>query len=156
MIILSKVKQATKEFIKVLRYGNIDVLTPIPILPYGIDSKPVKNSVGAFSKTANDNTSVLLGYTLKSEKTNEGETRIYATDTSGNEVFDIYLKNDGTCEFGGNTDFFTKYNALNSGMQTFVNALNAQLTTALALVPFTWVPVTINISAAKTNNIKTG
>lgn len=155
MITISKVKKATAQFIKVLRFGNIDVQTSIPILPFGIDSKPIGSQVALHTTTMNDDTTAILGYMLQSEKTKEGEIRIYASDSSGNEVFDIYLKEDGTCEFGGNTDFFVKHTALNTALQSFVTALNNQLTTALTLVPFTWVPVTLNISSAKTNNIKT-
>jgi hypothetical protein len=155
MITIARVKQATKEFIKVLRFGRNDVITAEPVLPHGIDSKPVADTPGVHATTQNNDTTVMLGYILHSEITKEGETRIYATDENGNEVFDIFLKRDGTCEFGGNSDFIVRYNALNTGLTSFVNTLNTALVTAFATVGYTWTPITLNISSAKVNNIKT-
>lgn len=154
MITLTRVKEATSDFIKILRFGKNDIQTSEPILPHGVDSKPVKEKIAVHSTTANIEETVILGYILHSEKTKEGETRIYATDEGGVEVFDIFLKRDGTCEFGGNTDFFVRYNQLNSGLQTFVTALDVNLAAAFLSVGVTWVPVILNIGGAKIDNIK--
>jgi len=154
MITLTRVKQATSEFIKVLRFGKNDIQTAEPILPHGVDSKPVKGAMAIHATTEETGSTAVLGYILHSEKTEEGETRIYATDSDGTEVFDILLKNNGTCEFGGNTDFFVRYNALNSGLQSFVTALNANLTTVFTSVGGTWVTTLLNINSSKISNIK--
>jgi len=154
MITIARVKQATKNFIKVLRMGRNDVQTAYQSSGWGIDSKPVKNTLAIHVKTANKSESVVIGYINQSDKTNEGETRIYATNDAGVEVFSIYLKNNGTVEIGGNTDNAVKHAALNTSLQQFVLDVNTQLTTALALVPYTWVPVTLNISSAKVDDVK--
>lgn len=154
MITITRVKQAATEFIKVLRFGKDDIQTAEPILPFGIDSKPVKDLLGVHADTMDEEASVVLGYILHSETTSEGETRIYATDTDGTEVFDIYLKNDGTCEFGGNVDFFIRYNALNTALQTFVTDLNTKLSAAFTALGGTWPGTSLDISDSKIDNIK--
>lgn len=155
MITLTRVKQATSEFIKVLRYGKSDVQTSYNALPHGIDSKPVKNKIAIHATTGNKSESVILGYIDKSDNTSEGELRLYATDSTGTEVFSMLFKNDGTVEFGGNTDYMIRYNALNTALQSFVNNLNKKLTTALEGIPYTWPGVSVDISGAKIEEIKT-
>jgi len=154
-MILTRVKQATNEFIKVLRFGKSDVQTADQILPYGVDSKPVKNDLAVYSKTNNKNQAIILGYLKTFENTNEGETRIYATDSNGNEVFDILLKNDGTCEIGGNIDFLTRFNGLNTDLQSYLTELNSKLVTAFTAVGGSWPGITLDISNAKIEEIKT-
>jgi hypothetical protein len=155
MITLTRVKQATSQFIKVLRFGFSDVQTANNVAPWGVDSKPVKETLAVHVKTSQNSKGVIIGYVNNSDKTNEGETRIYATNNAGVEVFSILLKNNGTVEFGGNTDNFVRYSELNSALQTFVTNLNSKLTTGFAAVPFSWVPETLNISASKISEIKT-
>jgi hypothetical protein len=155
MITYTRVKQAVTEFVKVIRYGKDDIQTSDQAMPFGIDSKPVKDKIAVHSTTQNKDATVILGYLLQSEKTSEGETRIFATDQDGVEVFDIYLKNDGTCEFGGSGDFFVRYLALNTGLQAFITELNAQLTAGFATVPYTWPGVSLDISNSKIDKIKT-
>jgi len=129
---ITRVKQASPEFIKVLRYGKSDIQTADPILPHGIDSKPVKNDIAVYAKTNNNEQSVILGYLKNSDITSEGEARIYATDQNGVLKFDIRLKNDGTAEIGGDSDFMvrfsvleTAYNQLKSDHDDTVSKLNA-------------------------------
>ena len=171
---LTRVKQATQEFIKVLRFGKYDVKTADPCLPHGIDSKPVKEDLAVHSETMNNRETVILGYIKKFDNTQEGETRIYATDQDGIEVFDIYLKNDGTCELGGNVDNMVRYsklaiafNQLKSEFNALVSVFNAHVHTVQALpnpapvyiptittaTPGT--PSTADISPAKIDEIKT-
>lgn len=154
MIILSRVKAATSEFVKILRYGKNDVQTSDQYLPAGIDSKPVKEQIAAQGMTTDKGETVILGYHIESDKTNEGETRIFATDSDGNDVFDLLLKNDGTAEFGGNTDNLIRFLALDQGLQTFIADLNAKLATAFAAVPVAWPGTSLNISGAKIDEIK--
>lgn len=175
MITLTRVKQATQEFIKVLRFGKYDVQTSDPCLPHGIDSKPVKEDLAVHSETSNNRETVILGYIKKFDNTQEGETRIYATDQNGIEVFDIYLKNNGTCEFGGNLDNMVRYsklaiafNQLKSELNAFVSVFNAHvhpIPLAQAIFPASippssvtatsGVPSTADISPAKIDEIKT-
>jgi len=155
MISLTRVKEATSEFIKVLRYGKSDVQTADSVSPFGIDSKPVKDQIAVFCKTSDVAQSVILGYLNNSDKTEEGEFRIYATDSDGSEVFDILLKNDGTCEIGGSGDFLVKYNGLNLDFQAFILELNTKLAAAFSAVGGSWPGITLDISNGKIDNIKT-
>jgi cob(I)alamin adenosyltransferase len=160
MLTLSRVKQATSEFIKVLRFGKKDVQTSLPVLPFGIDSKPVKNLMGIHSTTSDIGETVLIGYIYQSEKTKEGETRVYCTDILGNEMFDILMKNDGTVEFNGNADNLVRFEALKTGLDNMVTALNAELTkiqTAISSLGGTYAKqdVTLDIDSAKINEMKT-
>ena len=158
---LGKVKEISKDFIKSLIYGKSDSRTAPQCLPHGIDSKPVKGAISVYCLTENKGKAVTLGYILPSDKTNSGETRVFATDENGVEVFSILLKNNGDCEFGGNTDNMVRYAALNIGLTKQDAAINAELgkiaVAINAIVPKSYVvtPIVTNISMAKINNIKT-
>lgn len=155
MITLTRVKQATNEFIKVLRFGRSDVQTAKQIAPFGIDSKPINNTLALHIKTSEKGEGVVIGYMNTNNNTNEGELRLYATDSAGVEVFSMYFKNNGTVEFGGSTDNLVRYAALNTALQSELTALNARISalyTALGITPY--VPVTLDISFAKINEIK--
>lgn len=154
MVILSRVKSATSEFVKILRYGKDDVQTSDQYLPAGIDSKPIKEQVAAQGVTTDKGETVILGYRIESDKTNEGETRIFATDSDGNDVFDLLLKNDGTAEFGGNTDNLVRFLKLNQGLQSFLTDLNTKLVTALGAVGGSWPGTSLDISGAKIDEVK--
>lgn len=170
MTTLTRVKQATSEFIKVLRYGKSDVQTALNCLPHGLDSKPVKEKLAIHIKTSNNSESVIVGYIDKSTNTNEGETRIYATDSSGTEVFSLYFKNNGTVEFGGNTDNLVRYSVLKSEydktkevVDIISNTLKTWVTAPgdggaalkAAYISAIGAKVTGNISGSKINEIKT-
>ena len=155
MITITRVQQAISEFIKVLRFGKNDVQTALQVAPAGIDSKPVKNAIAVHSTTGNNGESVILGYIEKHDNTQEGETRIFATDENGVEVFSVFLKRNGTIEIGGNTDNMVRYSTLNTALQTFANNLNDKLTTAFGSVPYTWPGVSIDVSGAKIDEVKT-
>ena len=154
MIILSRVKQATSEFIKILRYGKSDVQTSDQYLPFGIDSKPVKELVAAQATTNDKGETIVFGYLIRSEATKEGETRIFATNAEGAEVFSVYFKNDGTCEFGGTADNFVRYLKLNEGMQNFVTDLNTKLVAAFTTLGGSWPGTSLDISGSKIDEIK--
>lgn len=129
---LSRVKKATSEFVKILLYGKSDVRTAQPIFPFGFDSKPVNDLVALYSNTGADGEPVVVGYIYLSDITDIGESRIYSTDSNGNSVFDIILKNDGTCEIGSDADNMVRYrplasayNQLKSDHDDTVSKLNA-------------------------------
>ena len=153
MISLSRVKEATKEFIKVLRYGRKDILTPAQYLPYGIDSKPVKESLALFMDTSNSEDYAVVGYSLKSDKTNPGETMIYSTDSEGNDQFYIKLTDSGKCIIGGETDNAVRYSGLNTDLQLFLIELNANLSASFSSVGGAWTPVTLDISNSKVDKV---
>ena len=149
MITITRVKQATSQFIKVLRFGTSDIVTANQCAPAGIDSKPIQNKVAIYATTSNKSEAVIIGYINDSDKTDEGEIRIFSVDANGNEKTYIYLKKDGIIEFAGNTDNLVRYLPLN----TAVTSLNLELGKIAAvlnsIVPGSYTPVTIDISAAK-------
>ena len=124
MITLVRVQKATKEFIKVLRFGKSDVQTPSQVLNWGIDSKPVKGTLAVHSDTQERGESICLGFIKEFGKTKEGELRLYCTDNSGAEKFEIYLRDDGKVEFNGTGNFFVKYNELKSGFDQLKSDFN--------------------------------
>ena len=169
---LTRVKAATSEFIKVLRYGKSDVQTCDNVAPHGIDSKPVKNDLAIYAKTRNNEQSVCLGYLKNFSQTKEGETRIYATNAEGTEVFSVLFKQDGTCEFGGNSDYFVRFNELKTGfdqlkddVNSLISSFNAHThptaatgppsppTAVPSEIPVT--PTAASIDSSKINEIKT-
>lgn len=160
MISLTRVKQATSEFIKVLRYGKKDVRTAPQYLPFGIDSKPVNEMIALYADTDDRGELAIIGYLIKSENTNPGELALYSTDSAGIEKFRIYLKNDGTCEIGGNTDNFVRFSLLDSNLQELVNNIQTELSkiqTGLAGVGGVYTPgvLSLNIDDAKIDEILT-
>ncbi|MDA3816944.1 MAG: hypothetical protein PF486_06165 [Prolixibacteraceae bacterium] len=173
MIIFGKVKEIANNFIKALIYGKSDVRTAPQSLPFGIDSKPVKDKIAVYCQMENRSKSVMLGFLSKSDKTNPGEMRIYATDQSGNEVFAIMMDNDGNVTFDGagvGTDNLVAYSKLNTGLSnqdTLINteltgiaasltAINSYLTgLGVATSPYVKGTVSTNISSSKIDKIKT-
>jgi hypothetical protein len=159
MITLSRVKQATKEFVKVLRYGRSDVVTADQYLPFGIDSKPIQDMIAARGKTRNSAEPIIFGYLIESEKTEEGEIRLYSSDSSGNEKVYVYIKKDGTIEIGGDTDNLVKYTPLNTAMNQLALDINAELVKISAGITtaggaYTPEPISIDISKSKVDEIK--
>ncbi|MCJ7802743.1 MAG: hypothetical protein MUP82_10350 [Candidatus Marinimicrobia bacterium] len=174
MITLSRVKQATNKFVKILRFGKSDVQTSEQYAPAGIDSKPISDQLAIQSTTSDKSETIILGYKITGSQTNEGETRIFSTDSDGNEVFSILLKNDGTCEFGGDVDNMVRfskleeaYNQLKDDHDSLVSTFNSHIhiTTAtigptptpgtIAPTTTTETPSTGDISGAKIDEIKT-
>lgn len=160
MITLSRVKSATEEFIKVLRFGKKDVQTCEPILPAGIDSKPMNEDLAVHSETQDRSDPICLGYVWKSDKTKPGEIRIFARGVDKSEKLYLYLKNDGTAEFGGAADNLVRYTKLNDALQNLITKINTELgkiQTGITGVGGTYVKVnvSVDISASKINEIKT-
>lgn len=128
MIAFVRIQQAAEKFVKLLRFGKSDVQTASQVLNWGIDSKPVKGTLGVHSETQERGESVCFGYVKDFAKTKEGETRIYCTDSSGDEKFEIYLRNDGKVEFNGSDNFLVKYNELKSGFDQLKSDFNGLVT----------------------------
>lgn len=161
MVVLSRVKDAVAEFVKILRFGKKDIKRADAVLPAGVDSKPVKNDLAIHANTGNDESTVCLGYIRTSNKTNKGETCIYATDQDGNNrVFELYIKNNGDIHLGGNNDFAVRFNELEEGFNqlrdefdghshTYTPGSNAATTTIGN------PSSTASISDAKIDNIRT-
>ena len=100
--------------IKLLIAGQIDVQTSYEAMPFGVDGVPPRGWRAIHSKTEESGKSVVIGYLNlgQLESLVEGENRIYSTDEDGALSFAIFLRGDGTCEIGGDTDFMVRYNEL--------------------------------------------
>ncbi len=140
--------------------GKSDTRTAIQTTAYGIDSNPVKGMVAIYAKTELDGNEYIIGYLNKNCLAATGETRIFSTDANGVLKAYSWHKNDGNIEFNGNADNLVRYAALNTQLQNEVTAINAELTkiaTALnGLIPgiYPMQPITLNISSAKINDLK--
>lgn len=144
--------------IKILGLGSKDVRTLYNILPFGIDSNPSKDYRAIYADTDDKGNKICIGIINKKVLTNVGELRIFSEKTDGSDSFSIILKNNETCEIGGNSDNFVRYSKLNEALQNFKTTLTAQLTAALPTL--TWTPantesVIMNITASKIDEIKT-
>lgn len=155
MVSITRVKQAISQFVKVLRYGENDVQTSGQFLPFGIDSKPIKDMLAAQSTTSNREDTIIFGYLIESEETEEGETRIYSADATGETKFYIKLLRDGTCEIGGDVDNLVRFEALDQALQTFITDLNTNLVSALGAVGGSWPGTSLDITGAKIEEVKT-
>lgn len=110
-ILSSQLKNAVRE-IKILRYGKSDVQTPSEILPYGLDSNPIKDMIAMYAPTDQKGETAIIGYINKNQKAGIGEFRTFCTDANGIEKFYTWMKVDGTFEIGGTTNWAVKFNEL--------------------------------------------
>ena len=157
---------------KILGLGTDDVQEVLQVAPYGDDSNPIKGMVAVMSETNDSGESVVVGYVNKNQISKVGEKRIFSTDSDGNVVMFLHLKNDGTAEFGGNSDFMvrysnleTAYNSLKQSVSDLTSAFNSHTHATAATgppVPPTPIPSVIpatpptgDISGAKIDEIKT-
>lgn len=154
-------------YVKFFRYGRSDVQEVPQVLPYGIDSNPIKDMQGLYIKTSQKGEAVLVGYIQKSVA-GVGELRLTSTDSDGVEKTYIWQKNDGTIELNGSAknlvrfqELETGFNKLRTDHNTLVAAFNAHVHAGAGTPPTpvpTVIPVatsTANISGAKIDNIKT-
>ena len=173
-VISSKIDDTSRRLVKSLGYGNDDVQETLNVAPFGDDSCPIKDIVAIYSSTSDIGNPVVIGYINKNQISEVGEKRIFSTDADGVEQIALHLKNDGTAEFGGNTDFMVRYSALETAFNTVKSDLNSlitaynshtHITTAtVAATPTpgiiaptlaTGTPTTADISGAKISEIKT-
>lgn len=144
-----------RRLITAIIYGKDGVRDSYECSPFGIDSNPYKGIKTVYSTTTNSGEQVNIGYINENVRAAVGETYIYSTNTSGALSFTIKIKNDGTCEMGGNADNAVRYTPLNTGLQNELTAINANFATIATALSITLPTVTLNISASKINEIKT-
>lgn len=150
-----------RRLVKITRFGKNDTQTGIEASPYGTDSNPVKGMRAIYAETASKGEQVIIGYVNKDLLAGVGEHRIFSTDLLGNVVFSVWLKNDGTCQIGGNLNHMTRYEALEvafNELQAKFNAFAAAYVpggpTVVGLPP-TVAQSTGDITAAKITQVKT-
>ena len=151
-VISVSIDRFKRQTAKVLRFGNSDAKEQKVALPFGVDSAPIKDLIAVHAETSVRGKSVIIGYLNKQAIAGAGESRIFATDSSGNLANDIYIKNNGDILVGGQTDNFVKFTALNSSLQLMIIAINAEFTKVSAAIAnlggaYTPTPITLDISS---------
>lgn len=159
-IISSAFDSAKRRVLKFYRLGKSDVRTAYDASPYGFDGNPIKNMRAIYSETGTVGEQVIIGYINKNLLAAPGESRMFSTDDSGNLKMFIWLKKDGTMQLGGAADNAVRYAALNTALQAEKDLINIELTKIQAAITgvggaYTKADISVNISAAKINEIKT-
>lgn len=168
---------ATVRTVKIAVFGPEDIKSAPEAGPFGIDSNPIPGMMAVYAKTAHAGQPAIVGYFIDITKplpnqpiAQPGETRLYATDTSGTEKARIWMHNDGTLELGGtgaagsNVNHATQWEALNTALDAYLNTpvtgLIAQIHSSISALggAFPVVPgtlPTLDITPAKLTKIKT-
>lgn len=131
-IISNEIDNLQRRVMKFTRYGRDDVQTSINAMAFGLDSAAPKDLIAVYSQTNEKGKTVILGYLNTKQVVTNGETRIYSTDSEGNDIsFDIVLRTDDTAEIGGDTDNMVRYSVLKAEydktkdtLDTILNILN--------------------------------
>lgn len=149
--------KGAKRFLKIQEYG---VKTADVVADFGDDSAPLKDMIAIYSKTAIAGEEIVIGYINANQIAQPGEKRIFSLMPDGSLSFDIYLRNNGTCEIGGNVDNAVRYLAMNAALQQQVLKINAELTAiaaGIASAGGVYVPtlITLDMTAAKIVEVKT-
>lgn len=157
-IVKESIIKAGKRSLKVFEFG---AKTADVVSDFGDDSSPLKDMVAIYGQTSESGDSIIVGYINSNQIALPGEKRIFSLKDDGSLSFDIHLKNDGTCNIGGDVDNAVRYSKLNAAMQQQKSLINAELTkiqTAInALAPGAYIPtpITVDLSLAKIDEIKT-
>jgi len=150
-----------KDFKRTLKIFEFGVKTADVVSAFGDDSAPLKDFVAIYGQTSENGDNIIIGYINKNQISAPGEKRIFSLKEDGSLSFSLHLKNDGTCEFGGNTDNAVRYAALNNALQLEKDLINTEfgkIATAInGLAPGAYVPtpITLNLLSAKIEEIKT-
>jgi hypothetical protein len=147
-------------WIKVLRMGKNDIQECKQAVPFGVDSNPLKGMVAIYSRASCDGEAAIIGYIHKHNIADIGEIRLFATDDDDNEKFYVWLKKNGTLELGGDSENLTRFSPLNQALTQVTTDINAEFTVIAGLfaglgVTYVPTPITVDILAAKINEIKT-
>lgn len=143
--ISSVIEKGFRKF-KFRRFGRDDIMTAYAGHTFGEDSNPAGGKVLQIG-TTNSNENIVVAVIQKADDTlNKGDKVIYSTDTNGNIVAKIYLRNDGTIEVKGDNivfqegeDFAVRYSKLESEFNELKDKFNSLVqawnTFAAAYIP---------------------
>lgn len=167
-IISTELDNIKRRLVKIQLFGKSDIQTPKEGMPFGLDSNPTKDMIALYAESKEKGKAYIIGYLVKNQKAEVGETRLFATDAQGNEQGYAWLKKDGTLELLGNTNFAVKYNELKIELDALKKSHNDLLTeykahihptniSAIVVSPTvsTQIPNTSDFSKAKNAKIKT-
>lgn len=135
------------------------------VAPFGDDSVPLKGMDVIYAETESDEQPVIIGCMNLNLLAQPGEKRTFAMKLNDDgktysQIFYTWMKADGTYEIGGAVDNAVRYAKLNQGLQAQITKMQGQLTliaAAIAVAGGSYTPgdITLDISAAKINEIKT-
>lgn len=179
MITFSKAKdfaiQQGKRILQVLQFG---AKTAKVASAYGDDSNPIDNMTAIYAETSVNSEPVILGYINTQQIAQKGEKRIFSQKENGDLAFEIYLKNDGSCEIksaesdatitlttngniqiNGNGFSAVRFQNLQSSLQQLDSQINQQLTLIASGISsaggaYTPTPVQTDISNAESDSVK--
>lgn len=171
--ISSKVNSIGQLLVKHLGFGRNDVQESLQVSPFGLDSKPIKDTIGVRSNTSELGTTIVLGYITNNRVAKDGEIRLYSSDSTGGELCYVYLTNDGNLELNGNDDNAVRFSELKAGfdalkadLNSLITAYNSHIhiTTAtvgatptpgvIAPTPSTGVSSSASVDTSKVENVK--
>ena len=119
---------------KFQRMGKNDIQETLTASPYGVDSRPVKDTVAIHAETGVSGESIIIGFINKDCLSSIGETRLFSTDENGSLKQYIWLKNNGDIHFGGSVGNLTRFQELETGFNTlkadfnsFINLYNLHI-----------------------------
>ena len=162
MNILSKFREATitngKRVLKLLGVGG-DVLTAKESMPWGWDSQPTGNVNAVYCTTTNMKDRFVVGYVNNAQLAGEGESRHYAVDGSGAVVSYVWTKANGNTEINGNQYSATRYQTLETQLQSFITQVNSQwplIASGIATGGGSYAPtnVSVDFSTAESETVK--
>lgn len=161
MIYFSKFFESAVELGKrILKVQQFGAKSANEVAPFGIDANPIKGMTAIYAETSNNSETVVIGYINENQLANSGEIRLYSVDENKTLKSFIWLKNDNTIEFNGNSYSSVRFEPLKQGINNKDNLINielAKIATAInAIVPGSYVPVNIttNIDSAKNEDLK--
>lgn len=157
-----------RRVVKFFRLGKT-VETAMQAGAYGTDAQPIKDAVAVYAQTGVKGKTVIIGYINKNAIADVGEHRLFSTDADGALQFYIHLKNDGTCDIGGNSDNMVRYSELKSAFDELKQDFNTHVQnynlhvhpgvtpgpSSTAVTPTVSTPSQADISNAKIEEIKT-
>lgn len=129
--------------------------------PFGFDASPSKNYMAIVADTQSNQEPVIIGYLNPNAITdlNVGDSSIFSTNSEGEIQATIKMRNDGTCEIIGSDNNAVQYQALESAISNFNDALKEELVliqTGITGAGGSYTPTNpqLDISASKIESIK--
>lgn len=149
---------------KFLGMGKDDTQECLIAAPAGIDSNPIKDLRAIYDTAIDQN--IVIGFINKNQVADAGEIRLFSVDGDGALKIFLWVKNDGTIEFGGNTGNLTRFQELETGFNQLKSDFNALVTVFNAHIHATpsgassptatpATSSTASIANAKINELKT-
>ncbi len=127
-IISTSVDNLKRRLPKFYRFGKRNAETAVEVNPYGIDSNAIEGMVAVYAQTTNNGAPIVIGYINKNQQALVGELRTFSTDKDGNEKFYTWLRNDGTYEIGGTSNYAVKFNELKTEFNSLKSDFNSLVT----------------------------